>query len=131
MAEGSFELSENISNTARTPDEIREALISKLNILGKVKEKDGKTIFSITEGWQAKIDIEVTTKGNGCYVSISNPGGVGLKPILILPMIILLGFGVGFLILIFMLIQKKKVRNSIEDSLSSVKQKFENDAPPS
>ena len=46
-------------------------------------------------------------------------------------MIILLGFGVGFLILIVMLIQKKKVRNSIEDSLSSVKQKFENDAPPS
>ena len=70
MAWDTFEISENISSTAQTAHEIKTGLIAALNRVGKVKEKNGKTIFKIKEGLQAKINVEITKKGH------KNKGGI-------------------------------------------------------
>lgn len=124
MAWDTFEVSENISSTAQTADEIKTGLISILNRVGKVKDKNGKTIFKIREGLQSKINTEITKKGDGYFVSVN--GVTSVQKFMIVLSIPLLFVGVGFLILVMLLFYKGKPRKNIEDCLKSLRMKYEN-----
>ena len=124
MSWDTFEVSENISSSAQTADEIKNGLISKLNKVGKVDQ--GNTVFKIKEGLQAKIDIETTKKGDGYLLTVN--GVTRVQTWIIIATIPLLFIGVGFLVILMLLIYKGKPKKNILECMQSTKLQFENTA---
>ena len=133
MAWDTFELTEVITNTMQTEDEIKDGFISKLNRAGTVvKNEQGEITFKVKEGLQAKLNIEITKKGDG-YLLIVN--GV-TKPqtwiiiCIISLLLISLGYlpfiGLGFLLLIIFYLYKGKPKQNILEGIQSTKLQFEN-----
>jgi hypothetical protein len=133
MAWDTFELTEVITNTIQTKDEIKDGFISKLNRVGTVvKNEQGEIIFKVKEGLQAKLNIEITKKGDG-YLLIVN-GVTKLQtwiiiciiPFFLISLYYLPFIGLGFLMLIVFYSYKGKPKQNIVEGIKSTKLQFEN-----
>jgi hypothetical protein len=127
MAWDTFELTELITNTINTEDEIKDGFISKLNRVGKVvKNEQGEITFKVKEGLQAKLNIEITKKGDGYLLSVHGVTRLQTWVLTGTVLLIFLTFGAGFLIMIIFYLYKGKPKQNILEGIKSTKLQFEN-----